>query len=274
MGDRPSVAEALTRRYGPDVNTGSIPTNEVIELLLAHRTVRHFLPGEVDEDTLAVLVAAAQSASTSANLQLTSVVSIRDRARRDRIATLAADQQLIRDAALFLIWVADWARPSSVAERHGHPTDALDYIDSTISGVVDATLAAQNAAIAAESLGYGVTFVGALRNNVDAVCAELALPQRAFPLFGLAVGIPDPNDPAGIKPRLSQRVVLHRERYTPVTDELIEEYSERINRYYTEQELPADWVKDRLAWRVSAKDGLAGRRTMRQSLHTQGFPLR
>lgn len=272
-GRPPSVREALRQRYGASLDTDDLPSNDVIELLLRHRTVRRFLPGVVDDRTLRIVVAAAQSAATSANLQLTSVVAVRDPRRRDRLATLSADQQLIRDAGVFLVWVADWARPSTIAQRHGHPTDALDYIDSTISGVVDATLAAQNAAIAAESLGYGVTFVGALRNQVDAVCAELALPPRAFPLFGMAIGIPDPDDPAGIKPRFAQTAVVHQEQYSPATDDEIAEYGERLNRYYTEQELPADWVQDRLAWRVSARTGLAGRRTMRASLNKQGFPL-
>jgi len=47
----------------------------------------------------------------------------------------------------------------------------------------------------------------------------------------------------------------------------------RIGRYYTEQEKPADWVLDRLAWRIADKTGLHGRHTIRRSFHRQGFPL-
>ena len=268
------LAAALRKRYGADVVAAADRTSETVELQLRHRTVRRFLPGAINDATLQLIVAAAQSASTSANFQFTSVVNVRDPGRRDRLARHAADQQLVRDAALFLVWVADWSRSREIAIAHGHPTAGADYLDSTLSSVVDVALAAQNAALAAESLGYGITFVGALRNEVDAVCAELRLPPWTFPLFGLAIGIPDPADPADVKPRMPQSVVLHEETYTPFAQADIDAYSERIGRYYREQERPEDWVRERLAWRISSKDGLDGRHTMRASFGKQGFPLR
>jgi nitroreductase len=269
-----SLTEALHKRYGAPILSADGRENDTIALQLRHRSVRTFLPGVIDDETLGLIVAAAQSASTSANFQFTSVVDVRDPERRDRLALMAGDQQLVRDAGAFLVWIADWSRSRTIAEWHGHPTAGADYLDSTLSSIVDVALAAQNAAIAAEALGYGVTFVGALRNNVDEVCAELELPQWTFPLFGLAIGIPDPDDPADVKPRLPQSVVLHRETYEPLDPADVDDYRRRIGRYYTEQERPADWVQERLAWRISSKDGLDGRHTMKESLRKQGFPLR
>lgn len=105
-----------------------------------------------------------------------------------------------------------------------------NYLDSTISSVVDVALAAQNAAVAAESLGYGITFVGALRNRVDEVCAELELPEWTFPLFGLAIGVPAPGNPADVKPRLGQDVVLHQETYRRPDPAAIADYRARARR--------------------------------------------
>ncbi|MFC4120062.1 nitroreductase family protein [Nonomuraea zeae] len=272
--ERRTVRDLLERRFGVAGHDGGTPGTEVVELLLRHRTVRTFLPQPVEEEVLRLIVAAAQSASTSANFQFTSVVSVRDPARRDRLAVYAGDQQLVRDAGAFLVWVADWSRSVSIARAHGLPTGGADYLDSTVSSIVDVALAAQNAAVAAESLGYGITFVGALRNRVDEVCAELELPEWTFPLFGLAIGVPAPDDPADVKPRLGQDVVLHQETYTPPDPGAIADYRRRIGRYYTEQEKPADWVQDRLAWRIADKGGLDGRHTIRDSFHRQGFPLK
>ncbi|GAA2214518.1 NADPH-dependent oxidoreductase [Nonomuraea monospora] len=269
-----TVRDLLERRFGTAEGVHEDLGNGVVELLLDHRTVRTFLPEPVDERVLRLIVAAAQSASTSANFQFTSVVSVRDAARRDRLATYAGDQQLVRDAGAFLVWVADWSRSVSIARAHDLPAQGADYLDSTVSSIVDVALAAQNAAVAAESLGYGITFVGALRNRVDEVCAELELPAWTFPLFGLAIGVPAPDDPADVKPRLGQDVVLHQETYTRPDPAAIADYRERIGRYYTEQEKPADWVLDRLAWRIADKGGLDGRHTIRDSFHRQGFPLR
>lgn len=268
------IGAALKKRYGTDYELPPEIGNSTIELLIRHRTVRHFVPCELPDDELQLIVAAAQSASTSANFQFASIVQVEDPARRDRLADLAGNQQLVRDAAVFFVWVADWARSVSVAREHGLPTDGAEYLDSTISSIVDVALSAQNAAVAAESLGYGVTFVGALRNNVDAVCDELGLPAWTFPVFGLAIGLPDPNDPADIKPRFSQDVVLHKETYRSLDESGLQDYSERIGKYYSEQERPADWVLDRLAWRIGSSEGLHGRHRMRESFQRQGFPIR
>jgi nitroreductase len=48
----------------------------------------------------------------------------------------------------------------------------------------------------------------------EEVAAELGLPPKVFALFGLCVGCPDPAAPTGIKPRLAQPAVLHREQYS------------------------------------------------------------
>ena len=50
--------------------------NAVLETMLAHRSVRGFLPDALPDGTLELLVAAAQSASTSSNLQVWSVVAV------------------------------------------------------------------------------------------------------------------------------------------------------------------------------------------------------
>ena len=268
------LQQQLDKRYGPAGPRAGEAGNPTLEVLLRHRTVRRYLAGTIGEDELSLILAAAQSASTSANYQLTSVVVIDDHALRSRLAELAGGQRLIVDAAVFLVWVADWSRNIAIARAHGHSVEATAYLDSTISSIVDLTLSAQNAAVAAESLGYGITFVGALRNNVDAVIEALHLPAWTFPVYGLAIGIPDPADPADIKPRYGQGVVVHRNAYTPPTEADVTDYLDRINGYYREQELPEDWVKNRLAGRISTKESLHGRQGIRNSFHSQGFELK
>ncbi|SIR88497.1 NADPH-dependent oxidoreductase [Williamsia sterculiae] len=275
--DHPQTAilrEHLRRRYGDTAPDHGVATNPTLELLLRHRTARHYLPATVTEAELALILAAGQSASTSANFQFTSVVVVDDADLRARLSELAGGQQLILDASVFLVWVADWSRNIDIAVRHGHSIEATEYLDSTVSSIVDVTLSAQNAAIAAESLGYGITFVGALRNNVDEVIAALKLPEWTFPVYGMAIGLPDPADPADIKPRYSQDVVVHRNTYTAPSDDAVAEYLTRINTYYREQELPEDWVTNRLAGRISTKASLHGRQGIRNTFNRQGFQMK
>ncbi len=248
--------------------------NDTLALQLAHRSVRKFLPGAVTDEQLTGLIAAAQSAPTSSNLQPWSVVAVRDPHRKARLAVLANNQQFINDAPLFLVWVADLGRARRIAERAGAPLDGADYLETTIIGFVDTALAAQNAVVAAESLGLGTVFVGAIRNHPEEVAAELALPPHAVATFGLAVGIPDPTENAGIKPRLPQEAVLHREQYDAgAADAHVPAYDERLAAYHTRHGLTGTW-SGRVLARLAGPQSLSGRHRLRTQLGRLGLGIR
>lgn len=66
----------LAARYGaPDISPLQ-QWNETIDQLLEHRSVRAFTDKPLPDGTIETLIAAAQSASTSSNLQVWSVVAI------------------------------------------------------------------------------------------------------------------------------------------------------------------------------------------------------
>ncbi len=112
--------------------------------------------------------------------------------RKSRLAELAGQQQFIRDAPLLLVWLADLSRLDRIAAEHQAQVDGTHYLEEFIVGVVDAALAAQSALIAAESLGLGAVYIGAMRNLPEQIAAELALPPHVFAVFGMSVGYPDP----------------------------------------------------------------------------------
>jgi nitroreductase len=237
--------------------------------------VRSYRPDPVSDETLTALIAAAQSAPTSGNLQLWSVVAVRDEERRRRLAELAGDQQFIVEAPLLLVWLADLARARHVTEQHGLTEAAgADFLEAAVLGFVDVALAAQNAALAAESLGLGTVFVGAIRNTPLEVAAELGLPPNVFAVFGLVVGHPDKYDETAVKPRLPQQVVLHHERYElePQAPHL-KTYEEVLNGFYSAAGLPEGWT-ERVAARFGTTAGLKGREHLRAALQTLGFELR
>src|SRR5690349_20429378 len=108
----------ITARYG-DAAAALAVRSDVLDLLLAHRSVRQFGPGEVSDEQLRALVAAAQSAPTSSNLQPWSVVAVRDPERKARLASFAAGQRFVAEAPLLLVWVADLGRARRLASRAG-----------------------------------------------------------------------------------------------------------------------------------------------------------
>ncbi len=69
------------------------------------------------------------------------------------------------------------------------PDAQLGLARTTVTpGVVDTAMMAQNALIAAESLGLGGVYIGGLRNNIEAVTKLLKLPQHVLPLFAAVPG--------------------------------------------------------------------------------------
>lgn len=249
-------------------------TTPTIELQLARRSVRSFLPDPVDDDHLDALVAAAQSAPTSSNLQAWSVVAVRDPGRRARLAELAAGQQFVAQAPLVLVWLADLGRHRRLADKHDRPLAGADHLESTFLGFLDATLAAQNAIVAAASLGLGSVCVGAIRNHPEEVAAELGLPPGTFAVFGLAVGWPDPSEQADVKPRLPRSAVLHREQYdVGAADAGIGDYDQRLAAYDARFGRDGTW-SERVLRRLAGPESLAGRDRIREALVNLGWPSR
>ena len=203
------------------------------------------MPKALPLGTVETLVASAQSASTSSNLQTWSVIAVEDPERKKRLSELAGSQKHIVEAPLFLVWVADLSLLESIAERSNISAENLNCVEYMIMAIVDATLAAQNAFIALESLGLGGVYIGAIRNNTEKVAAELGLPSKAFPVFGLTVGFPDPSIVTEIKPRLPQAAILHREQYSSVAiSAAVAEYDQLMRKFQAEQNLEVtDWSR-------------------------------
>jgi nitroreductase len=250
--------------------------NDTLDVLLSHRSVRAYLPDALPPGTVETLVAAAQSAPSSSNLQTWSVIAVEDPARKARLAELAGNQGHIRQAPLLLVWLVDLNRLSRLAETRGESSEALNYLDNFLVGAIDAALAAQNAVVALESLGLGSVYIGAIRNRPAEVAAELGLPPKVVALFGLVVGRPDPDSPASVKPRLPQDVVLFREQYTwgKIQLDAIAAYDRNIRTFQREQGQPElDWSATAVA-RVRDATSLHGRQVLREVLQGLGFDLR
>jgi nitroreductase len=249
--------------------------NDVLSVLLSHRSVRAFLPDAVPQGTIELLVAAAQSASSSSNLQTWSVVAVEDRARKSRLAELAANQEFIRQAPLFLVWLADLSRIERLADERREKLEGLDFLETLFVAIIDAALAAQNATVALESLGLGSVYVGAIRNKPEAVAAELALPPRVMPVFGMSIGFADSGVATGIKPRLPRDIILHREQYAKAPESAaISRYDEQLRAFQAELgQDPIGWI-GRTIPRLKTAKALAGRDRMREALAHLGFALR
>lgn len=258
--------ESWRRRFGIDPPLTSSPA----ERLLAHRSVRQFSAQPIDDATMALLIGCAQSAATSSNLQLWSVLSVQEPERRERIARLCADQNQIREASWFLAFLVDHRRLRQVSPE----AQGLDYHEFFIMGCVDAALAAERLVCAAELMGIGNCYIGALRNDARGVAELLELPEGVFGIFGLCLGWPAEEAKAEIKPRLAPEAIWFRERYPAEIE--VSEYDDRMRAFYE-----AEGMKGEVTWsmrsgrRVDGSErSLTGRGELKAWLEAQGFSRR
>lgn len=184
----------------------------VIDQMAAHRSVRFFdTERPLPEETLTTLVAAAQHASTSSNMQIWSVVAISDPQKRKLMRSYCKNQAFVEEAPLFMVFCADTHRLRWLATRQDYRFN-YGRLDFLLAAAIDSALACQNAALAAESLGLGCCMVGGVRNKPREVAELLGLPPGVFGTIGLAVGYAERLN--NLKPRLPQNVLLHTDRYS------------------------------------------------------------
>lgn len=239
--------------------------NEVIELLKSHRSIRKFTNQTVSDELVNEIVACGQSAATSNNIQATTVIRVRDPLKREKFAALANHQEHVTKAPVFLIYCADLHRPKLACEMAGGEFQG-GQMEQFIIATVDVALAAQNSVVAAESLGLGSCYIGALRNNPQVVTELLELPPQVYPVFGLCLGYPDQNPE--VKPRMPLQTVLKEEIYQQPDDlEGIKSYDKTLRGYYrsrsggTKESSWSEEVKGMLSkvLRPHMRDFLAGR---------------
>ncbi|MBL4931151.1 oxygen-insensitive NADPH nitroreductase [Clostridium paridis] len=204
--------------------------NDVVNLLKSHKSVRKFKAVSVEEEKIKEIIECAQSASTSSYIQAYTIIRINNMEKRRSIANLSGNQKYIEECPLFLIFCADLNRLKIACEMN-NKVFVEGYVETFILSTVDVTLAAQNALIAAESMGLGGVYIGGIRNNPDKISELLKLPTNVYPVFGMCLGYPDED--TGNKLRLPMEIVLKTDYYTSDDDvEMLKEYDEQIKNYY------------------------------------------
>ena len=244
--------------------------NETINLLKAHKSIRKYKDQPVEAEKIKAIIECAQSASTSSFIQAYTIISVVDEAKRKSIAHLSGDQIYVQQCPLFLVFCADLKRIKMCCEIN-HKTMAEGYTETFIVATVDASLAAQNALIAAESLGLGGVYIGGIRNNPVEICEILNLPSGVYPVFGMCIGYPDHAPEA--KARLPLDVIFKTDEYNIEADaKSIEEYDVEISAYYkrrTKGKRLDTWTEQ-----VSALMDQPQRPHMKGFLEGQGFKMK
>ena len=244
--------------------------NPVIDLLTSHRSIRKFTDRKIDDDLFRELVRAGQSAATSSHVQAVTLIHVKDEGNRNRIAELAGGQPYIASCSHFVVFCADMKRIFDACARAG--TEVKEGMtEQFIIATVDAALMAQNVAVAAESVGLGICYIGGIRNNPAEISSILKLPKHVYPVFGFCMGYAD--QAPELKPRLPVEAILKEDYYDDSEDAaLVDSFDETMRAYYQKRSSAnksTNWT-EQMKVLFTAKS----RPHMRDFLRQQGFEMK
>ncbi|ENO12797.2 oxygen-insensitive NADPH nitroreductase [Marinobacter nanhaiticus D15-8W] len=204
--------------------------NPTIERLQSHRSIRKFTDQKIPREAFETFIRAGQSAATSNHVQAYSIIHVVNPENRRKLAELAGGQAYVVDSSDFLVFCADMKRSTEAAERAGAEV-IRGMTEQLLVASIDTALMAQNIAVAAESEGVGLCYIGGIRNDPAQVSEILRLPEHVYPVFGMCLGYPDQNPE--VKPRLPLAAILKEDYYLDHQDQsLVAEFDNTMRTYY------------------------------------------
>ncbi|MCO4327739.1 NADPH-dependent oxidoreductase [Staphylococcus agnetis] len=210
-------------------------SEHVYALAKQHHSVRKFKSKAIDREVIRKLIEAGQMASTSSFLQTTSVIGVESLDKKEALKEVSGQPYVVENGYL-LVFVLDYHRHHLISEKRDAQLEgSFESAEGLLVGTVDAALMAQNIALTAEDMGYGIVYLGSLRNDVPRVREILGLPEFTFPLFGMAIGEPADDENGTPKPRLPFEHVFHVDGYNTDDTQLeaqLEDYDETVSNYY------------------------------------------
>jgi len=198
---------------------------DIFEVLENHTSIRKYKDKSVSQEILDKVLSAGLRASSSGNMQTWSVIITSDYEIRKRLFKAHFEQEMLLEAPLLFTFCCDFHRMRRWIKLR-NAKDNFDNLMSFMIGAIDATLAAQNIALAAEAQGLGICYMGTTLASCDTIAKILELPPNVVPVAGYVMGYPDESPQ--LRDRLPLKSLVHREKYNhPSDEEILATYKER-----------------------------------------------
>lgn len=215
--------------------------NSTINVLLNRKSVRAYEDKPISAEVKAEILKATLRAPTAGNMMLYSILDITDQALKDKLAETCDHQPFIARAPMAWIFLADYQRwydyflasgvPELCAERNLPPVQKPEEGDLFLA-CNDAIIAAQTAAIAAESLGVGSCYIGDILEQYETHKQILNLPPYVFPITMLVFGYPNEQQKnRELTSRFDEKFIVFENQYRQLSkDEFTEMFAERQSK--------------------------------------------
>ena len=186
--------------------------NETLNLLLESKSMRVFEERPITSEEKEAILLAAMAAPTAGNQQLYTILDITDQTIKEKLVDTCDHQPFIAQAKMVLIFCTDVRRWVDTFEEAGAQPRKPGPGDLMLA-CADACIAAQNAVVAAQSLGIGACYIGDVMENREEQCELLGLPEYVFPVAMVVFGYPTRQQMERPKPqrcKLSEIVMENR----------------------------------------------------------------
>lgn len=187
--------------------------NNTIQELMDRKSVRVFTGKAISKEDKELILTVATQAPTAGNQQLYTIIDVTDQKLKDRLAVTCDNQPFIAQADMVLVFVADCQKWYEGFKDNGAQPRNPGVGDLMLA-VTDTAIAAQNAVVAAESLGIGSCYIGDIMENAEIHKEIFKLPEYTFPAVMLVFGYPTQQQKEREKPkRVELSYVVHENFY-------------------------------------------------------------
>jgi len=222
--------------------------NDTINNIFNRVSLRKFSEHKVSNDNRDLIIESALRVPTAGNQMLYSIIKVENIDALEKLSHSCDEQPFIKKASFALVFLVDYQKLynylgesnflSYCAEQVLNP----EYPDLSdlLLGSEDAIAAAQNAVIAAESLGVGSCYIGHIIENYEFHKELFNLEKLSFPLGMLVFGNYPENYHPSITSRFDQKYVVFNEKYHKLSrEELLDMYKENEKRFNPNNKLGA-----------------------------------
>ena len=215
--------------------------NEVLKQLHERKSVRVYEDRSIAPDVKQAILDAAVQAPTAGNMSLFTILDITAPEIKAKLAVSCDNQPFIASAPMVLIFCADYRRWYDVFRAY-EPSARTPDMGDLFLAEADAIIAAQNAVVAAHSLGLGSCYIGDITENYEYHKELLKLPRYVVPAAMLCFGYPTEHQKNRVKPvRFRTEDLVHENGYC--MDKSAEMGRMLTDRTGKQDEAFADWVR-------------------------------
>ncbi|MEJ5273060.1 MAG: nitroreductase family protein [Spirochaetota bacterium] len=220
--------------------------NETLNVIFNRISLRKYDKKSISDEDLNLILDATIRAPTAGNNMLYSIILIKDKETKEKLAVSCDNQPFIKEADVIMVFLADvkrlydYFKLCNVKEfclknnlKYNEPNMQMLYL-----GLNDALIAAQTAVIAAESLGIGSCYIGDIAERFEYHKELLNLPENVFIATMLCFGYYPEGYEKKLRPRFDKKYIVHKEKYNIINSDqlkkMYELYAERFNQASSE----------------------------------------